>query len=333
MFPSPQYRQCTSDLKRGPIDKFIRSLPHKVIVNCMGIRSEESRPRSRLSPLDRNEALSTQRRTVCNWLPIFDRTLSDVLAWHWANAIRLHPVYVPEYHKDGTTGGYLRRFSCRVCIFSTDADLVAIHQHDSSAFHAVASLERKLKFTMRPGAGLVQICGSTRLKEQRGTTTTELLFLTETSSATQNQLSYFAHNTIPFVVRWCVHVPPNIHRPIQPPNPNCTHRAHYGKEFPCPISLALSRLRSSTSPSISPLRPARGGVCPRDHARFGGHRHIRPHALPGEYRSFILAGRISDPLCHDVLHTRSRMDSNATRPLPLGVGCSQTQTRKRGDPP
>jgi DNA sulfur modification protein DndC len=28
MFPSPQYRQCTSDLKRGPIDKFIRSLPH-----------------------------------------------------------------------------------------------------------------------------------------------------------------------------------------------------------------------------------------------------------------------------------------------------------------
>jgi DNA sulfur modification protein DndC len=157
MFPSPQYRQCTSDLKRGPVDKFIRSLPHKVIVNCIGIRSEESSPRSRLSPLTRNEALSTRLRTVYNWLPIFDRTLSDVLAWHWTNAIRLHPVYVPDYHKDGTAGGYLRRFSCRVCIFSTDADLVAIHQHDSSAFHAVASLERKLKFTMRPGAGLVQI--------------------------------------------------------------------------------------------------------------------------------------------------------------------------------
>ena len=73
------------------------------------------------------------------------------------NAIRLHPVYVPEYHKDGTTGGYLRRFSCRVCIFSTDADLVAIHQHDSSAFQLVASLERKLKFTMRPGSSMVEI--------------------------------------------------------------------------------------------------------------------------------------------------------------------------------
>ena len=40
MFPSPQFRQCTSDLKRGPIDKFIRSLPQKVIVNCIGIRAE-----------------------------------------------------------------------------------------------------------------------------------------------------------------------------------------------------------------------------------------------------------------------------------------------------
>ena len=110
MFPSPQYRQCTSDLKRGPIDKFIRSLPHKVIVNCMGIRSEESHPRSLLSPLTRNEALSTRQQTVYNWLPIFDRTLSDVLAWHGVNAIRLHTVYVPEYHKDGTLGGISAAF-------------------------------------------------------------------------------------------------------------------------------------------------------------------------------------------------------------------------------
>jgi hypothetical protein len=33
MSPSPQYRQCTSDLKRGPVDKFIRSLPHKVMLS------------------------------------------------------------------------------------------------------------------------------------------------------------------------------------------------------------------------------------------------------------------------------------------------------------
>jgi DNA sulfur modification protein DndC len=169
-FPSAQYRQCTSDLKRGPIDKFIRSLPHKLIVSCIGIRAEESNSRARLSPLSRNQSLSTRRRAVYNWLPIFDRTLPDVLSWHWVNGIRLHPVYVPEYHQDGTVGGYLRRFSCRVCIFSTNADLRAIQIHDRAAFDLISSLEGKLNFTMRPGASLVQIVEtqpSTRAEESR----------------------------------------------------------------------------------------------------------------------------------------------------------------------
>lgn len=126
----------------------------------MGIRAEESHTRSRLSPLSLNTALTTRTRSVYNWFPIFDQTLGDVLAWHWVNAIRLHPVYVPEYHKDGTTGGYLRRFSCRVCIFSTDADLRAIRERDREAFDLVSNLETKLGFTMRPGASLVQIVGA-----------------------------------------------------------------------------------------------------------------------------------------------------------------------------
>jgi 3'-phosphoadenosine 5'-phosphosulfate sulfotransferase (PAPS reductase)/FAD synthetase len=117
MFPSPRFRQCTSDLKRSPIEKFIRTLPHKFIVNCIGIRAEESHSRSRLSPLGVNASLTTRDRTVYNWLPIFDQSLADVLAWHWVNAVRLHPVYVPDYHKDGTKGGYLRRFSAGCASF------------------------------------------------------------------------------------------------------------------------------------------------------------------------------------------------------------------------
>jgi 3'-phosphoadenosine 5'-phosphosulfate sulfotransferase (PAPS reductase)/FAD synthetase len=157
MFPSPRFRQCTSDLKRSPIEKFIRTIPHKVIVNCIGIRAEESHLRSRLAPLAVNASLTTRDRTVYTWLPIFDQSLADVLAWHWVNSIRLHPVYVPEYHKDGTTGGYLRRLSCRVCIFSTNADLRAIYENDRPAFEQVSRLESQLGYTMRPGASLVQI--------------------------------------------------------------------------------------------------------------------------------------------------------------------------------
>jgi 3'-phosphoadenosine 5'-phosphosulfate sulfotransferase (PAPS reductase)/FAD synthetase len=156
MFPYAQFRQCTSDLKRGPIEKFIRSLPHRLIFNCIGIRSEESPPCSKLQTLSRNPSLTMRTRTVYNWLPIFDRTLAVVLAWHWVHAVRLHPVYVPEYHKDSTTGGYLHRLSCRLCVFSTDSDRLAIRRHDPEAFQAVSD------FTMRSTGNLVQIADAAR---------------------------------------------------------------------------------------------------------------------------------------------------------------------------
>ena len=43
-WPSPQYRQCTSDLKRGPIERRIRQLVREtgrnLVVSCMGLRAE-----------------------------------------------------------------------------------------------------------------------------------------------------------------------------------------------------------------------------------------------------------------------------------------------------
>ncbi len=66
MFPSPRFRQCTSDLKRGPIEKFICSLPQRIILNCVGIRAEESHARSRLQSLAPNGSLTTRDRTVYN---------------------------------------------------------------------------------------------------------------------------------------------------------------------------------------------------------------------------------------------------------------------------
>lgn len=79
-------------------------------------------------------------------------------------------MHVPEHHKDGTAGGYLRRFYCRVCSFLTDADLRAIRLHDPVWFDMIASLEGKLNFTMRPGASLVQIVeasSATHIEEER----------------------------------------------------------------------------------------------------------------------------------------------------------------------
>jgi len=49
-FPSAQFCQCTGDLKRGPLQKFIRQLPHPVIINCMGMCARESAQRARQEP-------------------------------------------------------------------------------------------------------------------------------------------------------------------------------------------------------------------------------------------------------------------------------------------
>ncbi len=106
-FPSAQFRQCTSDLKRGPIQKFIRQLPHRVVIHCMGMRAQESPQRARQQSWVRDESLSKAGRTVYNWLPIFAETTDQVLEWHWRNGVPLHPVYVPS-----TTMTALREATC-----------------------------------------------------------------------------------------------------------------------------------------------------------------------------------------------------------------------------
>jgi len=165
-FPSAQFRQCTSDLKRGPVQKFIRQLPHRVLINCMGMRAQESAQRARQEPWSRDDGLSKAGRAVYNWLPIFHETTDEVLSWHWRNGVPLHPVYVPEYHRDGTEGGYLRRRSCRVCIFASDHDLRQIYVHDREAFDEVSNLEAETGFTMKPGRSLIQIVSASDPAQQ-----------------------------------------------------------------------------------------------------------------------------------------------------------------------
>ena len=169
MFPDMINRQCTSDLKRGPVEVFIRNsgrakfaspVREKVIINCIGIRAAESPKRSAMPPWKRNNKLSTAGRQVWDWMPIHQETLRDVLEWHWRVGHPLHPVYVPEYHADGTVGGYMRRLSCRLCIFATEHDIRQIAKHDPEAFQAVATLEQRINFTMRPDRKtLFQIVG------------------------------------------------------------------------------------------------------------------------------------------------------------------------------
>lgn len=131
MFPSPTQRQCTSDLKRGPIERTIRQSGHKLIVNCMGMRAEESPNRAKLKTLKFSEKNSKNGREWYDWLPIQDWSVGEVFAKiasvgqvpHWAYALGMS------------------RLSCCLCIMSSKADLTIAAKHNPKLYRTYVDLE------------------------------------------------------------------------------------------------------------------------------------------------------------------------------------------------
>ncbi|TXI25557.1 MAG: phosphoadenosine phosphosulfate reductase [Roseateles sp.] len=123
MFPSPTKRQCTSDLKRGPIEVVIRRLTRErktqgleswaLVVNCMGMRAQESSSRAKLKPFQYSTRNSKANREWYDWLPIHDWKREHVDAEIAAAGQQPHLVY--------SLG--MTRFSCCFCIMASEADL------------------------------------------------------------------------------------------------------------------------------------------------------------------------------------------------------------------
>lgn len=149
MFPGMNERQCTSDLKRDPIMTWVRNnVADPMVINCSGIRSEESSNRKKQRKLRRNKRETNSRRTIWDWCPIKDWTETQVLAYLQERGLPLHPVY-----------SYLRRFSCRVCIFMTQHDLRQVQQHDPGAIEIIDELEQRIGFTMFMAGPIREVVG------------------------------------------------------------------------------------------------------------------------------------------------------------------------------
>lgn len=132
MFPSPSQRQCTSDLKRGPIERTLRQLGIKLIVNCMGMRAEESPKRAKLSPLKFSDRNSKNGREWYDWLPIHDWPVGDVFAEIKSAGQEPHPIYALG----------MSRFSCCFCIMSSQRDLTTAAGLAPELYKEYVMLER-----------------------------------------------------------------------------------------------------------------------------------------------------------------------------------------------
>ena len=154
-WPSSSARYCTSDQKRGPARKLITQLVAELgdlhrparVLNCMGLRAEESRARLKKVPLSRDEAASSGRRTVDTWLPIHDWTESQV--WQ-----RIHASGVP-YHPAYDAG--MSRLSCSLCVLASRADLVRAAQLRPRLAAEYAALEAEIGHRFRNDMSMADI--------------------------------------------------------------------------------------------------------------------------------------------------------------------------------
>ena len=154
MFPGPGTRYCTSDHKRGQIAKIITALDRERrdgdtfrVLNCMGLRAEESPARRKKAAFSRNGYFSTQSRTVWDWLPIHGWT--EQMVW---KDIRESGV---RYHEAYDIG--MPRLSCVFCIYAPKPALVLAARHNPALLDEYVAVEGRIGHTFRVDVSMAEV--------------------------------------------------------------------------------------------------------------------------------------------------------------------------------
>jgi 3'-phosphoadenosine 5'-phosphosulfate sulfotransferase (PAPS reductase)/FAD synthetase len=140
-WPSASTRQCTSDLKRGPIQREVRryakTTGFKIIVNCLGLRAQESPGRAKRAPFGRM-AISNSVLTWYEWLPVHDMRSTEVFEAIAADGQQPHYAY--SLGND--------RLSCVFCIMASKPDLRNGRTQLPELFEQYVALEKRTGYTM-----------------------------------------------------------------------------------------------------------------------------------------------------------------------------------------
>lgn len=149
-WPSSATRQCTSDLKRNPIQRFIRqdmkAKGATLAVNCVGLRAEESSARAKRTEWGINRDLSRAGRTVWNWNVVHGLTTKQV--FDAIRAVNQAPFWVYA------TGN--ERLSCVFCIMGSRSDLANGRRLRPELYNEYLHIEAETGWTMFSGASLAE---------------------------------------------------------------------------------------------------------------------------------------------------------------------------------
>lgn len=147
-WPSSTARYCTSDQKTAQVAKLMTRLVAEIdpvrigrpvrILNCLGIRAQESRDRAKKVALGPDPA-GNSKRTVDRWLPLHHWTLQQVWDEIHRSGLPWHPAY--------DLG--MSRLSCAFCVLASKPDLLisARANRDLAAEHAAVERQVRHRFT------------------------------------------------------------------------------------------------------------------------------------------------------------------------------------------
>ncbi len=168
MFPSPRARFCTSDHKRGPVHTIFTRLVRQSfaaghaspvrILNCLGLRAQESPARAKRKPFSRDERASNGKRTVDVWLPLHNWPVGRVWQRIRASGVRHHPAY--------DLG--MPRLSCCFCIFSPRSALLLAGKHNPELLAQYVAIERRIGHAFRLELPLADVQAALTRGEEPG---------------------------------------------------------------------------------------------------------------------------------------------------------------------
>lgn len=150
MWPSSTARYCTSDHKRGQVAKIHTMLTARLIdskakgekvriLNCMGLRAEESPARAKKVVFQNEARLTNGKRHLDTWLPIHNWTTKQVWAAIKASGVPYHYAYDKG----------MPRLSCMFCIFAPKDALVIAGRENPALLDEYVKTEEEIGHSFR----------------------------------------------------------------------------------------------------------------------------------------------------------------------------------------
>lgn len=162
-FPDKARRYCTSDHKTHQVYRLLTQLaadwresqPEEAkkrpcrILNCLGMRADESNDRKKMAALEPDRPASNGRREVTRWLPIHDWSVEQV----WARINASQSAGLAHYcYALG-----MSRASCCFCILSSRKDLEISARHNPQLLAEYVRVEAKIEHRFRVDLSMAEL--------------------------------------------------------------------------------------------------------------------------------------------------------------------------------